>query len=268
MRIEMVDGLKTVFYDGSILFDDRIRSKVSSSGRVPVVALLKSDPSEYGQPLHYDWKERESWQQVIIEPHVEVIPPLTFFKCSIERVIMQDDSKLVEVGCAAFACNKISNLKLPTTNLKVIGPGAFLHNKLSSVFIPPNCEEMKVCAFVRNPGDIICVPKGTKIPPSPTFIPSIRVTTNLPFYSLICSHLNKGEEYSLHRICASFQPKLEDILAIVNEKGLQAFQDENEAGTTPSQYLRENPYAGDVTEKKIAAKMVTRNILTMMGEVE
>ena len=129
---------------------------------------------------------------------------------------------LVEVGCAAFACNKISNFKLPTTKLKVIGPGAFLHTKLSSLFIPSNCKEMKVCAFRRNSGTIICVPKETMVPRSPTFIQSNRITTNLPFYDLIFSHLNEGEEHSLHRICASFQPKMEDILAIVNEKGLDS----------------------------------------------
>ena len=83
-------------------------------------------------------------------------------------------------------------------------------------------------------------------------------------HDYIDRHRNEGEECSLHRVCASFQPKMEEILAIVNEKGLRAFQEQNETGITPSQYLRENPYTGDVTEKKI----VTRNILTMIGEVE
>ena len=71
--------------------------------------------------------------------------------------------------------------------------------------------------------------------------------------------MNSGEQYSLHRACSSFQPLKEVILAIVKAKGIGAFQVKNEAGITPSQYLKENPYA-DVEEMDI----VREYIVTMM----
>ena len=63
------------------------------------------------------------------------------------------------------------------------------------------------------------------------------------------------------RACTSFQPLKEVLLTIVSAKGIGAFQMKNEAGITPSQYLKENPYA-DIDEMDI----VQDYIATMMGE--
>ena len=74
-------------------------------------------------------------------------------------------------------------------------------------------------------------------------------------------NMNNDDKCSLHRACASFQPLKEVLLTIVRAKGIGAFQMKNEAGVTPSQYLKENPYA-DVEEMDI----VRDYILKMMGE--
>ena len=73
--------------------------------------------------------------------------------------------------------------------------------------------------------------------------------------------MNNDDKYSLHRACTSFQPLKEVILTIIKAKGIGMFQMKNEAGVTPSQYLKENPYA-DIDEMDI----VQDYIATMMGE--
>ena len=59
----------------------------------------------------------------------------------------------------------------------------------------------------------------------------------------------------------SFQPNIQNILEIVERKGIRAFQEENKIGITPSKYLQENPYT-DIMEKDIMKSY----ILNMMGE--
>lgn len=73
--------------------------------------------------------------------------------------------------------------------------------------------------------------------------------------------INNDEKFALHRICSSFEPTVQMIVDTMKEKGgLTAFKVENSIGITPSQYLKENPYA-EVTEKEI----IENYILQMMG---
>lgn len=76
-------------------------------------------------------------------------------------------------------------------------------------------------------------------------------------------NMNNDEKFSLHRACSSFQPLKQVISAIVLQKGIKAFREENSAGITPSQYLKENPYT-NLTEMEI----VQDYLMKMMGEVE
>ena len=75
-------------------------------------------------------------------------------------------------------------------------------------------------------------------------------------------NINNDEKFALHRACASFQPLKEVILAIILQKGLNAFRVENSAGITPSRYLQENPYT-DLTEKQI----IHDYVMKMIGDV-
>lgn len=54
---------------------------------------------------------------------------------------------------------------------------------------------------------------------------------------------NRSEEYALHRVCSSYEPKVEDIVDIVQEKGMTAFYNPNNIGITPSVYLESNPFS-------------------------
>ena len=75
--------------------------------------------------------------------------------------------------------------------------------------------------------------------------------------------MNHGEAFSLHRAGASFQPLKQDLINIVEEKGLNAFREANSAGIKPSQYLKENPYTA-LTEKEI----IHEYLMKLMGECE
>ena len=78
------------------------------------------------------------------------------------------------------------------------------------------------------------------------------------------NRINDDEEFELHRVCSSFEPKLELILKIMKERGgPKAFKVENRIGITPSRYLKENPAYAEVTEKEIIEKYT----LQMMGEI-
>lgn len=76
-------------------------------------------------------------------------------------------------------------------------------------------------------------------------------------------NMNNDEAFALHRACVSFQPLKEVIHAIIQEKGLKIFREENSAGISPSRYLQENPYT-HLTEKEI----IREYLMKMMGEFE
>ena len=72
--IRMYKGKKTYFYNGEILRDE-----------------------ETGEFLIYDWKERYSWEVIIVLPGVVVIPYGTFTYCTnVETVIESDSVKRIE----------------------------------------------------------------------------------------------------------------------------------------------------------------------------
>ena len=75
--------------------------------------------------------------------------------------------------------------------------------------------------------------------------------------------INNDEKFALHRACSSFQPLKQVINAVILQKGLRAFREENSAGITPSRYIQENPYT-DLSEKEI----IHDYLMKMMGELE
>ena len=140
------------------------------------------------------FRQRLSWQQIIIVNGVTEIPASTFFGCkNIEKVIFADSVIRIEER-AFFSCAGLFFIKFPT-NLEYIGADSFKGCNLSSAFIPPTCQEICRDAFADN--------------------------WNL----------------SMKR--------------------------QNDAGITPSQYLKENPYSA-LTEKEI----IREYLMKAMGEVE
>lgn len=272
MRVTTVDGLVTLFYDGSVIYN----WKLHDEWVYEFYNHDKNDDNWESWNLSVEckryWKERQSWQQIIIEEGVTEIPYYTFKRCkSIRRVIFSNTVVRI-VEWAFHGCFSLSFIKW-SINIEVIEDGAFGGCDLISVFIPPRCREIKDLAFVSNKNLIIfSSPRDTALGDS--IIARTKLIENSSPFELTrygyyhgqteevnnwLKNVNSGEQYSLHRACSSFQPLKEVILAIVKAKGIGAFQVKNEAGITPSQYLKENPYA-DVEEMDI----VREYIATMM----
>ena len=111
------------------------------------------------------YRERLSWQQIIIVEGVTEIPECTFsyWDCyKVKRVIFADT--VVTIGESTFEyCKSLVYIKL-SINLELIVQHAFEHCDLSSLFIPPRCQLIGQCAFRNNKNlKIFNVPQETDI---------------------------------------------------------------------------------------------------------
>ncbi|GFH56408.1 TIR domain-containing protein [Chaetoceros tenuissimus] len=274
MRTEVVDGLLTLFYDGSKnLFNANLYTE--KNRQFPFLTeetqeqwnLLSDECKKY-------WKERWSWEQVIIEDDVEVIPLGTFAQCkNIKRVIFADT--VIRIEKRAFSkCWNLIYIKL-SVNLEYIGSGAFRRCNLSSVFFPPSCREISSGAFAKNKNLLIftvphdveigydCI-KATKLlqlaprqfkegrnfhythynsrygPGTMTDIQEVAYDTER--VNAWVKNINAGDTYVLHRACASCRPLKEDIYDFHEESGFKGFSQKNEIDISPSTHLKENPH--------------------------
>ncbi|GFH43793.1 hypothetical protein CTEN210_00266 [Chaetoceros tenuissimus] len=281
MRVATVDGLVTLFYDGSReLYNMELEHEwfgnrghvldADTNKRMEVESLNVSDRCK-----KYI-KERLSWQQIIVVDGVEEIPRETFSWClEVKRVIFANT--VIRIGKFAFCnCENLVYIKW-SIFLGVIGQSAFRHCNLSSVFIPPTCEEIDRNAFAYNRNlSILHVPQDAQLGRCVFATTTIAKSSSLHvdrngWYSYGESNemnqwllnMNNDNKFSLHRACSSFQPLKEVLYPIISQKGLKAFREKNTAGITPSKYLKENPYT-DLTEKEI----IHDYLMKMMGEVE
>lgn len=92
------------------------------------------------------FRERYSWQQIIVVEGVTAIPEFTFGGCkNIKRVIFADS--VIRIERFAFSlCENLVFIKW-SISLEFIGTFAFSSCNLSSVFIPPTCREICNHAF-------------------------------------------------------------------------------------------------------------------------
>ncbi|GFH58508.1 hypothetical protein CTEN210_14984 [Chaetoceros tenuissimus] len=216
------------------------------------------------------WRERLSWQQIIVVEGVTEIPESTFQYCfNIKKVIFANTVVRIE-DCAFFDCEGLDYIKLPI-NLEYIGEPSFQQCNLSSVFLPPRCRQVRDYAFADNTNlKIVNVPQDVDIFYETKLLAASPLGDEEGRYN--CSHeeavhnwmknINNDDKYALHRACCSFQPLKEVIFTILEEKGIKAFKVKNGAGITPSQYLKENPYA-DINEMDV----IRDYTLKMMGEI-
>ena len=252
--VRMYKGKKTLFYNGEKLWDD-----------------------ENEEPMIYDWKERDSWEVVIVLSGVEVISKLAFSNCDkVEVVIMADSVRRIEDG-AFYSCTNLEYVQL-SINLEFIERCAFSACKsLTSVFIPPSCRMVDNRAFIGCKKLIIfSVPQHTQL--GEYVIERTALMKAAPFTTDDYGGYedndaindeevnewikNRNANYPLHRACASFNPLDEVMFDIVKRQGLKEFRRPDSVGVTASQYLSENPFA-DIEEQK----MIKRYVLDMMGEV-
>ena len=249
--VRMYKGKMTLFYNGETLRD--------------------RDTREW---LIYNEKERRSWEVIIVLPGVEIIPEWTLFDCkNVKVVIMSDTVKRIE-ECAFNNCFGLEFVKL-STNLEYIGEWAFRYCKsLTSIFIPPSCREIGNWAFYHcEKMFIMGVPQDTQL--GAKVIDGTALIRASPFETdhwgdyANSNEVNEwirnrhaNNQFSLHRVCSSFNPSAEVIFDIVERQDLGAFKKPDNAGITASQYLSENPFT-DIKEQHI----IKRYMLDMMGEV-
>ena len=270
MRVATVDGLVTLFYDGSkpLWNEDLSREWMCLIHLQEMVATPQQHDIEswnISDECKEYIRERLSWQQVIVMEGVTEIPEFTFYMCkNIKRVVFTDTVIRIK-SLAFFQCISLVFIKL-SINLEYIGDFAFVECNLSSVFIPPRCLEIGTRAFAGNRNlTIFSVPQDTDLDDEVVLSTKLLERSPNPAYINITwlMNINNDKRFDLHRVCSSFEPSLEMILNTMKEKGgLHAFNVENSIGITPTRYLKENPYA-NVTEKEVVEKY----ILKMMGEL-
>ena len=277
MRVATVDCLVTLFYDGSKeLYNEELNIEWWNAHCQHTTEDGSWEEWDLSDECREYWRERLSWQQVIIEEGVTEIPAEMFVNCwNIKRVIFADT--VVRIEYRAFLnCKSLVFCKLSII-LEYIGDYAFCKCNLSNVFIPPSCREICEYAFNLNKNlSIMNVPQHVELGRS--VIPGTALLKASPFQvnadgwyedeinddmNAWIKNMNHGEALSLHRACSSFQPLKQVLSAIIQEKGLKAFKVKNSAGITPSQYLKENPYT-EMTEKDI----INDYLMRLMGEVE
>ena len=284
MRVATVDGLVTLYYDGSKklynqeLHQEWFRVRRQNTARewwghadegTDVEAMDVSDECKRYM------RERLSWQQIIILEGVTEIPVGTFFQCfDITRVIFANTVIRIQRG-AFKCCNSLVYIKL-SLSLEYIGEIAFEDCNLSSVFVPPRCREIRNKAFARNEDlSILNVPQDAEL--GSQIINNTALAEASPVngptndsYDLArddeinewLKNINNDENFALHRACTSFNPLKQVILAIVQAKGLKVFREKNSIGITPSRYLKENPYT-EITEKQI----IHDYLMKMTGDI-
>ena len=289
MRVAIVDGLVTLYYDGSReLFTEELHEEwMSTYAQLRLDAYFDVVHSRSDELENWEsWdvsdqckrylRERLSWQQVIIIDSVTEIPERTFTFCkNIRRVIFSNT--VTRIGRHAFSrCKELDYIKW-SMNLQFIGEAAFSGcDNISSVFIPSTCREIRGWAFQCKKLSIFNVPQNTEL--GRHVISNTALAKSSPFNVYIdgsyeselhedmnqwLKNMNNDEAYALHRACSSFQQLKQVIHIILQEKGLKAFREENSAGITPSRYLKENPYT-TLDEKEI----IHEYLMKMMGEVE
>ncbi|GFH43825.1 hypothetical protein CTEN210_00298 [Chaetoceros tenuissimus] len=170
MRVATVDGLVTLFYDGSKelwnrqldieWWDAQHRRNHDEDDDVETLDVSALDVSDECREY---WRERFSWQQIIIVEGVTDIPYMTFSGCkNIKRVIFSNTVIRIE-QCAFISCKNLVYIKW-SMNLEYIGPYAFEECNLSSAFIPPRCREICESAFQCNENlSIFHVPQDTEL---------------------------------------------------------------------------------------------------------
>ena len=259
-----VDGLVTLFYDGSKELWNENLNWERSIALLTGVRANDLESSNVSDECKRYFRERLSWEQIIIVDGVTVIPAFTFYMCkNIKRAVFADTVLRIE-NLAFFQCAGLVFIKLPV-NLEYVGDLAFVECNLSSVFIPPRCLEIGTRAFAGNANlAILNVPQDVDFDDEVVLGTKLLQRSPNPHYMNITwlMNINNDERFALHRVCSSFEPTLEMILDTMKERGgLNAFKVENSIGITPSRYLKENPYAS-VSEKEI----IENFIMQMMGE--
>ncbi|GFH44670.1 hypothetical protein CTEN210_01144 [Chaetoceros tenuissimus] len=272
MRFARVDGLMTLFYDGSAdqVYNQLLASQLDhafmyyqdyeNDEAFLEECVFKYPIERMTEAVLKYWRNLFKIEQLIILEGVTEIPENTFFGCvNLKRVIFANTVRRIE-KCAFMYCYRLACIKLSTA-LEYIGVCAFDSCDIYSVYIPPSCREICDHSFAWNFDlEIFHVPQQTLLGECIMIGSSLLSHSSFEEYEIEyeseetinpwIKNINDEEEYALHRACLSYHPLKEIIFAIVNEKGLGCFTEKNDVGISPSEYLKENPYT-ELTEKEI-----------------
>lgn len=253
MKFEVVNGLKTVFYDGRQLCTE-----------------------DSFTPIEFDKKERDSWEQIIVLNDVSFIPAATFYRCrNLKRIVFARSVRRIS-SWAFCRCDSLVEV-VWSQNIEYIGEYSFLCcTSLVSVFIPPSCLEVDDGAFCDcEKLEIFQVPPtirlgeevilGTKL-----LLMSSFYTVNRHCHELVTSKINawirnqnNEGKFKLHRLCSSYNPTSKKIFeASKIEDLLFALQVENDIGVTPMRYLDANPYSS-ISEMELTTHLIMKMISVM-----
>ncbi|GFH47154.1 surface antigen BspA-like [Chaetoceros tenuissimus] len=245
--VRIYKGKNTLFYNGEKLWEGVV----------------------FGGPLVYDWKERQSWEVIIVLPGVKIISERTFHTCkNVKLVIMADTVKRIGEG-AFYWCRKLSFIQL-SRGLESIGESAFYECvSLTSIYIPLSCRTICNEAFGGCRKLIILrVPQDTQLGEQVIVRTALIQASPLDYEHSNNEEINEwikridnNDEYALHRACSSFNPSTDLIYEIVKRQEIVSFQKKDERGATPLQHLNENPFV-DIDQRIL----MKRYILEMMGE--
>ncbi|GFH43849.1 hypothetical protein CTEN210_00322 [Chaetoceros tenuissimus] len=215
MRFATVDGLVTLFYDGSkeLWIQDLHDEWWEQYSHY--VTFYGSRWEEYiwdnlnlSEECKEFIRERLSWQQIIVVDGVTEIPTFTFYQCkNIKQVIFADTVIRIE-KCAFYECKSLCLIKW-SLNLEFIGEGTFEDCNLSSVFIPPRCRFIGYAAFSQNSNlTILNVPQDTHLGLSVIFSTKLNQSSWAPrsINSSWLKNINNTNQFALHRVCSSFEP--------------------------------------------------------------
>ncbi|GFH56322.1 leucine-rich repeat domain-containing protein [Chaetoceros tenuissimus] len=257
-------GKRTFFYNGGTLWKHDYLFEM----------LIDAGMYDKPPPIYND-EERNTWQVVIVLPGVERISDLAFKGCAnLETVIMADSVKRIEYE-AFERCESLLYVRL-SKNLEYIGECSFENCKsLTSIFIPPSCRQIDRFAFnhryayYHGCGKLIIFSVSQHTQLGEGVFSGTALIEASPFDSSDhdrvnewINTLNDGQDFSLHRECASMNPSFDRIYENVKAQGLKTLYRKNSIGITALDHLSANPYS-EVDQQAIAKKY----ILEMMGEV-
>ena len=120
MRIEIVDNLKTVFYNGEQIWNQNL-SKCTI-------------------------QERNTWQQIIVLENVEELPSFTFYNCQQLKKIILNRVKNIQYKAIA-SCPRLECI-MWSKELEYIGERALEYClSLKHVYLPSKCRKVDNYAF-------------------------------------------------------------------------------------------------------------------------
>lgn len=244
MRIEIVDNLKTVFYNGDEIWNQNL-SKCTI-------------------------QERNTWQQIIVLDNVQEIPPFTFYNCLLLEKVILNQVKYIHHDAIGH-CPLLTEV-IWSEELEYIGSRALQHSSLKHVYLPKKCKKVDNYAFANCTQleifhmDHTGVMLGTGVVEHTKlsrYLPSTYHCVYACMHNAMLRNLHgNNEKYALHALCKSRNLELNQVYEIIQNEGLNMFHDKDHVDVTPSQYLASNPYV-DLKEIDI----IKYYILRKMGEI-